>query len=695
MKNKLFSLLFAIVASTTMLFASDGKEVTIDGLRYNLDEQSQTAEVIGMGSSESTTVDIQDNSIADWDLLPAEYVFEAKCPKDAYLLGLKSVKVYADKTYINLLVEPNPDDIVDLEWVPFHVYINTDNSDATGGYSDEFTDPNADILLEGAVFGSGNNTSFAEAAISYAPYVFQWWGEVGGSGWEWIEPGIDPYYENCWGAIICEGELEDCASQFVDGKIEIKINRSKIPATWNDSEFGIGFDILQNWNSVGILPLVSPTDENPTGFTNKLQVKIDNSEVEPAQPITDLVIPETISFDGKDYSVTSIGDGAFCRCSSLTSVTIGNNVTSIGESAFYNCPSLTSLTIGNSVTSIVGFAFAFCSNLTSVIIPASVTNIGGLAFAACNSLTSISVESGNKKYDSRENCNAIIETATNTLVCGCTNTIIPQSIPTIEAYAFISCNLKNIVLGASVETIKEAAFMACILIDTKYGPQPKTDEHGNIITTLESITCYSVRPPSVIYDSEHGGDSFQFMPLSTIIYVPADNLEAYKAHEFWGRYDVRALAAESVQTDEVEVEPTTNSAEVVWPAVEGAYTYELVIKDKQGNTICTLIFNANGQLTSIVFSAPARDNAAEQTQTAGFAFTVTGLQSGTTYDLTITAKDSNDQILQTTSQTFTTAELTGVEDITTNIAPTKVLRNGQIFILRGDKTYTVQGQEVR
>ena len=202
-------------------------------------------------------------------------------------------------------------------------------------------------------------------------------------------------------------------------------------------------------------------------------------------------------------------------------------------------------------------------------------------------------------------------------------------------------------------------------------------------------------PFVVTASGSDGDDSFPYLPLSTIIYVPADYLDTYKAHEFWGRYDVCAMAAESVQTDEVEVEPTTTSAEVVWPAVESAYTYELVIKDKQGNIICTLTFNANGQLTSIAFSAPTRDNATEQTQTAGFSFTVTGLQSGTTYDLTITAKDSNDQILETTSQTFTTAELTGVEDIVTGAVPTKVIHDGQILIYRGDKTYTMQGQEVR
>ena len=88
-------------------------------------------------------------------------------------------------------------------------------------------------------------------------------------------------------------------------------------------------------------------------------------------------------------SVTSIGNFAFSRCSSLTSITIGNSVTSIGASAFYNCSSLTSITIGNSVTSIGNYAFQYCSSLTSITIPDGVTSIGYSAFQYCSSLTSV------------------------------------------------------------------------------------------------------------------------------------------------------------------------------------------------------------------------------------------------------------------------------------------------------------------
>ena len=127
-------------------------------------------------------------------------------------------------------------------------------------------------------------------------------------------------------------------------------------------------------------------------------------------------------------SVTSIGDSAFSGCSGLTSVTIPNSVTTIGSDAFMDCSGLTSVTIPNSVTSIGYRAFCNCSGLNSVTIPNSVIDIGWSAFSSCSSLSSIKVESGNKKYDSRDNCNAIIEKSSKTLIIGCKNTIIPSSV---------------------------------------------------------------------------------------------------------------------------------------------------------------------------------------------------------------------------------------------------------------------------
>ena len=105
--------------------------------------------------------------------------------------------------------------------------------------------------------------------------------------------------------------------------------------------------------------------------------------------VGDCVIPETVTYDGNTYTVTSIGERAFQYCSGLTSVTIGNSVTSIGSSAFYACSGLASITIPNSVTSIDNYAFYDCSSLTSITIPNSVTSIGNYAFYGCTNLCSV------------------------------------------------------------------------------------------------------------------------------------------------------------------------------------------------------------------------------------------------------------------------------------------------------------------
>ena len=161
-------------------------------------------------------------------------------------------------------------------------------------------------------------------------------------------------------------------------------------------------------------------------------------------------------------SVTSIGIDAFADCSGLTSVTIGNSVTTIGEFAFYKCSGLTSVTIPNSVTAIGEGAFYCCSGLTSITIPQSITSIGDDIFYGCSELTSMVVDKNNGTFDSRDNCNAIIETSTNKLVVGCKSTLIPNSVTTIGEGAFSGCfGLTSVVIPNSVISISNWAFSDC------------------------------------------------------------------------------------------------------------------------------------------------------------------------------------------------------------------------------------------
>ena len=209
--------------------------------------------------------------------------------------------------------------------------------------------------------------------------------------------------------------------------------------------------------------------------------------------LTSIIIPN---------SVTSIGVYAFYNCSGLTSITLPNSVTSIGRSAFYDCSGLTSIDIPNSVTNIEDYAFYQCSGLISVTIPSSVKTIGNEAFYGCNNitsialgvlftdfnssnitsliildgltsieegrfygfrkLTSIKVEEANKYYDSRNNCNAIIEKKSNTLIAGCKNSIIPNSLTRIGSSAFYGCTgLSSVTIPNTVTSIGDFAFYGC------------------------------------------------------------------------------------------------------------------------------------------------------------------------------------------------------------------------------------------
>ena len=249
--------------------------------------------------------------------------------------------------------------------------------------------------------------------------------------------------------------------------------------------------------------------------------------------------------------------------------------------------------------------------------------------------------------------------------------ILPQGITHIGNNAFNGfVKLGKIELPSTLTSIGANAFAGC--------------------RKLYDIYSYAVEPPVA--------DNTSFANYNVYLHVPCDNLRDYQMDAVFGSFKyIQCIGAENTTTDgTITVTPSDNEAVFVWRADESAASYNLEIR-KDGEVFCTLIFNAQGQLTSIAF-APARNGqthrAAEQTA-AGFRFTVTGLSESTRYTFGMTVKDATNATLQTYTGEFnTTGVATSLDNTTTETTAQKVIRDGQVLILRGDKTYTPMGVEV-
>ena len=261
--------------------------------------------------------------------------------------------------------------------------------------------------------------------------------------------------------------------------------------------------------------------------------------------------------------------------------------------------------------------------------------------------------------------------------------VIGNSVTAIGENAFEGIStLKKVTIGESVKTIHNNAFYNCV--------------------NLETIFNYRPTPTNAYSTAFDGVDKF-----ACSLYVLPSSIDMYKNASVWRDfYYTYAIGAEetTVTTNNVTVEPQDNAATVTWPTSENAATYTIEIT-KDGEVFCTLIFNANGQLTGIAF-APSRDGQAHAPaaiMTAnGLQFTVTGLNSNTQYGYNLTAKDANDQTVATYSGSFTTTSegiATGVEEISSSLQGGDrgrlILRDGQVLILRGEKVYTIDGRKVR
>ena len=199
--------------------------------------------------------------------------------------------------------------------------------------------------------------------------------------------------------------------------------------------------------------------------------------------------------------ITTVGCNAFYDCVNLTSVVIPKSVTAIKDYAFTHCNELTEVDIPEGVEEIGYRAFLNCYRLPSVLIPKTVYSIGEDAFAYCKNLSSIVVDEENPNYDSRNNCNAIIETNSNTIVRGTANTVIPESVRNIGELAFSGCDfLSSVSIPEGVESIGLLAFSQCYSLTTVVIPQSVNSISSRAFygcKSLSQIKSLAVTPPAL------------------------------------------------------------------------------------------------------------------------------------------------------------------------------------------------------
>ncbi len=280
-------------------------------------------------------------------------------------------------------------------------------------------------------------------------------------------------------------------------------------------------------------------------------------------------MPEDTHIEVKDGTI-SISGYAFLGCNNLTSITIPEGIVSIGIGAFDNCSNLTALTIPETVVRVGSMAFSDCSSLESIIIPKNVKYIGINSFIRCSGLTSIEVVVDNPVYDSRDECNAIVRTNSNTLIRGCTSTIIPKSVNSIAIAAFESCGFESIKIPEGVTTIGFQAFAYCKNLVSIVFPESVIDVSWWFIDNFDNdngTIWYKNLPEGVIYIGKVAYGYKGKMPENTHIdikegtmrlastYFRNSNLRSINLptsimyienHVFWGCKNLASITCEAI-----------------------------------------------------------------------------------------------------------------------------------------------------
>lgn len=242
--------------------------------------------------------------------------------------------------------------------------------------------------------------------------------------------------------------------------------------------------------------------------------------------VAKVTIPSTIqiifcrAFEACDWltevsipnAVTTIGESAFYRCYALSDIELPNSIKRIEMFAFEDCESIESIDIQEGTEFVGHGAFAKCGKMTSINFPSTATTIEDWVLMGCKSLQKIVVGDNNPTYDSRNGCNALIETSTNTLLYGCSNTVIPESVSAIDMMSFEGVGIKHLYIPSSVKTIGRYAFRGCYALESiEVDPaNPNYDSRDNCNALIEKKSntlirgCVNTTIPSGV---EHIGEN--------------------------------------------------------------------------------------------------------------------------------------------------------------------------------------------
>ena len=363
-------------------------------------------------------------------------------------------------------------------------------------------------------------------------------------------------------------------------------------------------------------------------------------------------------------SVTNIGEEVFSYSRKLNKAVINNAI--IGKGQFYKATGLETIEIGTNLREIRAYAFQQCQKLWYVRMPEAndyFRAIDGVLFSADTTALALYPP----KHDGK-----IIE--------------LPEQTTTLRSGSLRGIDKDKLVLSRQTTLLENEVFGGYFW--------------GNDVTpVLDTIVAPMMAVPAT------QGNPFNLLNQGqTVLLVPCDSLAAiYRANNTWKGFNIQVdstLLELPEKEPEVETQPDEHSVQFTWPAVEGASYYTLIIwaNEERTEKICTLTFNSMGQLVEIDFSKHAPARLPQEKESNSFSFRYNGLDENTDYWFTLTASDADETELYSTSGSFKTLGNpipTGVDNEPSDQVPsTKVLRNGQIYIMYKGTMYNVQGRRI-